>query len=306
MSQEHHQKSTTTTTTSSSSSSSSSSTQATPDWSANQYLKFGSERTRAVHDLVANIPLQDPKHIIDLGCGPGNSTAVLASRWPDAQVSGVDSSPDMLAKARANLPGVTFTQADLHTYEPPTTTTTSSSSSIGPGTADLLFSNAVFHWLRREQRIPTVQRLLSGQCAGGVLALQVPDNYEEPSHKAMRETALLEGPWTEYFQEAPAEQRPDLDPIETPAEWYDALQPLCARVDVWHVLYQHVMESPAAIVEWVKGTGLMPFLNLLPTQEIKDAYLKAYEQRLGEMYPRLIDGKVMLRYPRLFVVATRK
>lgn len=267
--------------------------QAKPDWSANQYLKFGDERTRAVRDLVSNIPLQSPRRIIDLGCGPGNSTAVLASRWPDAHISGMDSSPDMLAKAQSNMPGVAFAQGDLHTYQPE------------PG-ADLLFSNAVLHWLRREQRIPTVLRLLGGQRPGGVLALQVPDNYEEPSHKAMRETALLDGPWTEYFRALPADRRPDLDPIETPAEWYEALEPLCERVDVWHVLYQHVMEAPSSIVEWVKGTGLMPFLNPLPTQEIKDAYLEAYEQRLSELYPKLADGKVMLRYPRLFVVATRK
>lgn len=266
---------------------------AVQDWSANQYLKFGNERTRAVRDLVSNIPLQSPKRIIDLGCGPGNSTAVLASRWPDAHISGMDSSPDMLNKARANMPGVSFVQGDLHKYEP-------------DPDADLLFSNAVFHWLRREQRIPTILRLLQSQKAGGVLAFQVPDNYEEPSHKAMREVALSDGPWKEYFQALPSDKRPALDPIETPAEWYNALIPLCDKVDVWHTLYQHVMEAPGSIVEWVKGTGLMPFLNVLPTQEVRDAYLKAYELRLSEVYPRLADGKVLLRYPRLFVVATRK
>lgn len=270
--------------------------QAAPDWSAAQYLKFGSERTRAVRDLVANIPLQSPRRIIDLGCGPGNSTAVLAARYPGAELSGVDSSPDMLARARAALPGVEFARADLHTYRPP----------AGADAPDLLFSNAVFHWLRRGDRLPAVLGLLRAQEAGGVFALQVPDNHGEPSHRAMREVAQLEGPWREYFRALPADRRPDLDPVETPAEWYDALAPLCAKVDVWHVIYQHVMDSPQGIVEWVKGTGLMPFLNVLPSQEVKDAYLKAYEDRLGEVYPKLADGKVMLRYPRLFVVATRK
>lgn len=271
--------------------------QAAPDWSATQYLKFGSERTRAVRDLVANIPLQSPRRIIDLGCGPGNSTAVLAARYPDAQISGMDSSPDMLAKARAAGlgPGVDFVRGDLHTYQPP---------SSPP--ADLLFSNAVFHWLRRGDRVPAVLRLVRTQAPGGVFAFQVPDNYEEPSHRAMRDVARLEGPWREHFQALPEEKRPDLDPVETPAEWYNALTPLCAKVDVWHVLYQHIMDSPKGIVEWVKGTGLMPFLNVLPSQEVKDAYVKAYEERLGEVYPKLADGKVMLRYPRLFVVATRK
>lgn len=267
--------------------------QATPDWSATQYLKFGGERTRAVRDLVANIPLQLPRRIVDLGCGPGNSTAVLAARFPEAHISGMDSSPDMLSKARQNMPDADFVQGDLHTYHP----------ELG---VDLLFSNAVFHWLRREQRIPTILRLLQTQEPGGVLAFQVPDNYEEHSHRAMREVALLDGPWTEHFRTLPADRRPDLDPIETPAEWYNALIPFCEKVDVWHVLYQHVMQGPDGIVEWVKGTGLMPFLNALPTQEVKDAYVMAYKKRLSELYQPLTDGKVMLRYPRLFVVATRK
>lgn len=263
------------------------------DWSATQYLKFGNERTRAVRDLVSQLPPWSPKRIIDLGCGPGNSTTVLAARYPDAVITGMDSSPNMLSKARQALPDVDFVQGDLKTFEPE------------PGT-DLLFSNAVFHWLRTEDRIPAIVRLLRTQNPGGVFAFQVPDNYEEPSHRAMRETALLDGPWQKHFLAVPAENRPDLDPIETPNDYYDALIPYCEKVDIWHVLYQHVMEGPGAIVEWVKATGLMPFLNALPDQEVRDEYLKAYEQRLGELYPRLADGKVMLRYPRLFVVATRK
>ncbi|ROV95985.1 hypothetical protein VMCG_07953 [Cytospora schulzeri] len=270
-----------------------SSAQPSRDWSATQYLKFGNERTRAVRDLVSQLPLSSPRRIIDLGCGPGNSTAVLAARFPAAKISGMDSSPDMLSKARQAMPDAEFFQDDLKTFEPE------------PGT-DLLFSNAVFQWLRTEDRIPTIVRLLKTQDPGGVLAFQVPDNYEEPSHRAMRETALLDGPWREHFLELSADQRPDLDPIETPNDYYDALVPYCEKVDIWHVFYQHVMEAPSSIVEWVKGTGLMPFLNALPTQEVRDEYLKAYEQRLDDLYPRLADGKVMLRYPRLFVVATRK
>lgn len=265
----------------------------TSDWSANQYLKFGNERTRAVRELVSQIPLATPTRIIDVGCGPGNSTAVLASRFPDAKISGMDSSPDMLEKARKAVPGVDFVQGDLTTYEPE------------PG-ADLLFGNAVFHWLRLEERIPTILRLLETQKSGGVFAFQVPDNYEEPTHRAMRETALLDGPWFEHFQALPAERRPDFDPIETPADYYNALIPLCDKVDIWHTLYQHPLDAPSSIVEWVKGSGLMPFLNALPNQEVRDQYLKAYEERIAELHPRLADGKVMLRYPRLFVIATRK
>lgn len=264
-----------------------------PDWSANQYLKFGDERTRAVRELVAQIPLAEPARIVDVGCGPGNSTAVLAARFPGAHISAMDSSPDMLARARRALPGVEFAQGHLETYEPE------------PG-ADLVFGNAVFHWLRLEDRIPTILRLLRTQRPGGVLAFQVPDNYEEPTHRAMRETALLDGPWFEHFQALPADRRPDFDPIETPADYYNALIPLCDKVDIWHTFYQHPLDSPSSIVEWVKGSGLQPFLNALPDQEVRDAYLRAYEKRIAELHPKLADGKVLLRYPRLFVIATRK
>jgi trans-aconitate 2-methyltransferase len=267
--------------------------QTSRDWSATQYLKFGNERTRAVHDLVSQLPLSSPGRIIDLGCGPGNSTSVLASRFPDAKISGVDSSPDMLSKARRALPNMDFCQGDLRTYEP-------------EPAADLLFSNAVLHWLRQDDRIPTILRLLKTQAAGGVFAFQVPDNYGEPSHRAMRETAAAEGPWQEYFQKLRPEDRPALDPIESPAEYYGALIPHCEKVDIWHTYYQHIMPGPRDIVEWVKGTGLQPFVNALPEGEVRNGYLKAYEKRLGEVYPRLVDGKVMLRYPRLFIVAVRK
>lgn len=268
-----------------------------PDWSATQYLKFGSERTRPVRDLVANIPLASPARIVDLGCGPGNSTSVLAARWPSAHLSGLDTSPDMLSRARASLPDVPFEEGDVRTWR-------------GGEKAELLFSNAVLHWLRRRERIPTVLRLVREELdVGGVLALQVPDNHSEPSHRAMREVAHeREGPWREYFggMGARGEERPDLDPVETPGEWYDALVAVCGKVDVWHVLYQHVLDGPAAIVEWVRGTGLMPFLNALPEGEVREAYVRAYEERLAEVYPRRADGKVLLRYPRLFVVATKK
>ena len=260
------------------------------DWSASQYLKFGQQRTRAVHDLVAQLPISCPARIIDLGCGPGNSTSVLKARFPGATVSGVDSSPDMLSRARQTLPDVQFELFDLTTYEPE------------PG-ADLLFSNAVFHWLRRHERIPVIVRLLKTQKPGGVFAFQVPDNYDEPSHRAMRQT-VEDGPWKACFDALT--DRPDLDPIEPVSDLYDALIPYCEKVDIWHTLYQHVLPGPGDIVGWVKGTGLQPFVQAVPEGTLRDGYLKAYEQRLAGLYPKLADGKIMLRYPRLFVVAVRK
>lgn len=282
------------------------------DWSAVQYLKFDRERTRAVHDLVGQLARHfgpsPPARIVDLGCGPGNSTAVLAATFPAAVLSGLDASPAMLERARAlRLPGVDFALGDVAAFAP-------------PPDADLLFSNAVLHWLRRPARLPTVARLVAALKPAAVLALQVPDNWAEPSHRAMREVAYAPGtPWSPYFADMVGagagaaearlhrEDRPDLDPVESPAAWYNALIGHCSVVDVWHTSYEHVLPGPADIVEWVKGSGLQPFVNALPEEgDVREAFLQAYEERVAELYPRLADGKVMLRYPRLFVVAVRK
>lgn len=266
------------------------SSRATKDWSADQYLKFAAERTRPARDLLAQVPLQSPKRVVDLGCGPGNSTAVLVARYPDARVTGMDSSPDMLAKARAALPDVEFTLADLNSYRP---------ESDEP--VDLFFSNAVFQWLPPRTRVRIITDLIQTQRPGGVFAFQVPDNFTEPSHAAMRATAAEEGqPWTATLRQL----QPGLRQFESPRELYDTLRPFCASVNVWHTSYYHVLDSHEAIVEWVKGTGLRPFIDPLSSDE-REAFLRRYLERLTEAYPKNADGTVLLKYPRLFVVAVR-
>ncbi|KAJ4312800.1 hypothetical protein N0V94_007273, partial [Neodidymelliopsis sp. IMI 364377] len=193
------------------------------DWSATQYLKFNNERTRPVHDLVAqikpHITSANPR-IYDLGCGPGNSTQVLLDAFPGAHVTGMDSSPDMLKKASAALPDVQFAAGDVSTFAPKE-----------GEQVDLLFSNAVFHWLRTPSRLETLSRLFASLPRGGVLAIQVPDNYDEASHRLMRDVAVSASePWSRYFATAHVgefgdKQRPDLDPIEPPRAFYDALAP---------------------------------------------------------------------------------
>jgi trans-aconitate 2-methyltransferase len=268
------------------------------DWSPDQYLLFRDARNRPIHDLLHFLgPDYHPASIIDLGCGPGNSTEILTTRFPNASITGVDASPAMLAKARNTLPSVPFHLADLHTYTPPPEAET-----------DLLFSNAVFHWLRHADRIPTITRLLRTQREGkGVLAFQVPDNHAEPSHRAMRETAAAPGPWQPYFAALAPDQRPDLDPIESPLAYYDALKPLCRAVETWTTRYVHVLEEGhAGIVEWVRGTGLQPFLGVLPSEGgVREAFLEEYRRRLEREYPAAKDGRVLLEYPRRFVVAFR-
>lgn len=260
-------------------------TTANTDWSATQYLKFEDERTQPARDLLARVPLQAPKTIVDLGCGPGNSTTVLESRYPDAQLTGIDSSPDMIRKARTTLPHREFAVRELESYTP-------------PGPVDLFYSNAVIQWLKKDERFDIVKRLMSTQPSGGVFALQVPDNLSEPSHVLMRETAST-GPWASTLA------RVGRDLFQSPQEIYDLLKPTCSRVEIFHTSYYHALENHRAIIEWVKGTGLRPYLDPLQPQE-KNGFLREYLKRLQGAYPVSCDGRVLLRYPRLFVVAVKK
>lgn len=260
----------------------------TKDWSAAQYLKFIAQRTRPSHDLLGQVPLAAPQRVVDIGCGPGNSTKVLAERYPDAHVSGMDSSPDMIKTAQKELPGVEFSVGDLQTWTP------------GEGAApDLLFSNAVFQWIDHDARIPIMKRLIETLPSGGVFALQVPDNRMEESHKAMRDVAK-EGPWAETL----AKLKPALDAFQSPRELYNELQPLCSSVDIWHTSYNHVLANHQDVVEWVKGTGLRPFIDPLDAEQ-REGFLAAYLEQIKLRYPASADGTVMLRYPRLFLVAVR-
>jgi trans-aconitate 2-methyltransferase len=253
------------------------------DWSAKQYLKFEDERTRPPRDLLAQVPLQRPRLVIDLGCGPGNSTELLVERFPQSEVIGLDSSPDMLRKARERLPKCQFIQHDISTWSPQ------------PG-ADLLFSNATFQWLPDHSR--QLRRLLETLPAAGVLAVQMPDNTHEPANALQGEVAKS-GPWAKDL--AKAVPRADLLTREA---YYDLLKPSCTRIDIWHSVYNHVMASPQAIVEWFKGSSLQPYLSALDAAA-REQFLATYTAKVAAAYEPRVDGKVLLRFPRLFIVAVR-
>ncbi len=254
------------------------------DWSASQYLKFEDERTRPARELLAQVPLMQARKVVDIGCGPGNSTELLVARWPDAAVIGVDTSADMLRQARERLPAQKFVEANVAHW-------------AAPAATDVIFANAVFQWV--PDHVKHLKRLLGGLSEGGALAVQMPDNLDQPSHIMMREVAFQE-PWRRQLAKA-AELR---DALPKPGVYYDALRPLCSRLEIWHTVYNHALDDAAAIVEWVKGTGLRPFVDPLEPAERK-AYLAEYTARIAASYLPQADGKVLLRFPRLFIVAIK-
>ena len=256
-------------------------------WSARQYRTFEDERTRPVRDLVAAIPPGLIATAIDVGCGPGNSTEVLAACFPTALVTGLDSSADMVADARTRLPALRFELADIATW-----------AVDGANQADIVLANAVLQWLPDHAAL--FPRLLQRLTPGGCLAVQMPDNLEEPAHRLMREVAA-DGPWAAKLGGAAAARAAR----QTPAWYYALLRPLCARVDVWLTTYHHPLAGGAdAVVEWFKGSGLRPFLAPLDPDEVA-AYLDRYRTAIADAYPALPDGTVLLPFPRLFIVATR-
>lgn len=250
------------------------------EWDAGQYLRFAGERTRPAVDLVARIELAAPRRVADLGCGPGNSTAILRARWPDADITGIDTSADMLAQARRDHAGIAFEQGDIAAWQPALP-------------YDLVFSNAAVQWVGDHERL--IPRLLAGVAPGGCLAVQMPRNHDFQTHALMRQVAA-EGPWASKLAGAR-----DPSPVKTPEFYYDLLATR-ARVTIWETNYIQIMPSVAAIIDWLRGTGLGPFLARLEADE-QTQFLDRYAALLADAYPARSDGRIMLPYPRLFFIA---
>ncbi|MES2100977.1 MAG: trans-aconitate 2-methyltransferase [Pseudomonadota bacterium] len=256
----------------------------TGDWNPALYRQFEDERTRPARELLGRVLLHSAKRVYDLGCGPGNSTELLVERFPDADVIGTDNSEPMLASARARLPGRRFELSDIAGWQP-------------DRPADVIYSNAALQWVGdHEALIPALFKHLA---PGGVLAIQMPDNRDEPTHRAMRDIAGL-APWSALIGDAATPRTK----ILALTDYYDLLAGAGAEVDVWRTAYQHPMASPAKIVEWVRATGLKPFVDPLPEAE-RQSFLAAYEARIAQAYPKRADGKLLLQFPRLFIVARR-
>ena len=252
------------------------------DWSPSTYLKFEDERTRAARDLLAQIPGGPRRRIVDVGCGPGNSTELLAERYPEAEILGFDNSPAMLEAARRRLPGRRFEMGDANHWTPDLN-------------VDLVFANATYQWIPAHTE--QLAKVLAALRPGAVLAVQMPDNLAEPTHRLMKAVAAS-GPWAERLAGA------GRNPLPSAQAYHEALAPLAARADIWRTIYSHVLADALAIVEFVSATGLRPFVDPLSEPERRD-FLARYTEQIAQAYPPMIDGKVMLRFPRLFIVARR-
>lgn len=258
-------------------------TPVTAGWDPNTYDAFAELRLRPARDLLDRIDLGDPHTVYDLGCGTGAVARLVLERWPTARVTGIDSSPDMLAEARHRLPAATWMVGDIARWRP-------------ERAADLIVSNAALHWL--DDHGPLLGRLMTVLAAGGVLAVQMPNAFGDPVHTALTAT-VLDGPWRETL--APCLRG---NPVREPAWYADLLTPLASRVDVWETVYHHRLFGTDPVVTWARGAALRPFLSRLSEPE-QAAFLAAYRVNVTPGYARGRDGAVLFPFRRLFIVAKR-
>ncbi|MEI6578822.1 MAG: methyltransferase domain-containing protein [Eubacteriales bacterium] len=252
------------------------------EWNANQYLKFKNQRTQPAIDLVSRISVEHPKKVIDLGCGPGNSTGVLAERFKDASILGVDNSADMIATAKENYPHLDFSICDIG----------GDLSALGKD-FNIVFSNACIQWVPDHRHL--IKNLLGLVGNGGVLAIQIPFNFNEPIHRIIDEVAA----GNVYLPE----KRPYH--VLTTGEYFDIFSEISNNFDIWEVAYNHVLDSHRDILEWYRGTGMRPYLSALPKDE-QPLFEQAVLSRIVRSYPVQKNGKVIFRFPRLFMTASPK
>ena len=252
-------------------------------WNPAQYLRFGNERLQPAIDLIGRIPLESPGVIYDLGCGTGSGTVLLKERWPLADVTGVDASNTMLERTQTLESPVSWQQADLNTWEPGTP-------------PDLLFSNAALHWLDHHEVL--FPKLVSMLAPGGILAVQLPANFSAPSHTSIAET-VQSGVWRDRLEPHLRE-----NPVLDGGAYYDLLSPLSTKLDMWETTYYHVLTGPDPVLEWTKGSILTPLLPLLDEAE-RESFLQGYGSKVAQAYPQRDDGKTVLPFRRLFMIASK-
>jgi trans-aconitate 2-methyltransferase len=257
-----------------------------PAWDPNLYLRYANERARPAADLIAQIRLDSPARIVDLGCGPGNSTEQLRNCWPQAAITGIDNSQEMLAQAKGKHPDWQWALCDIEAWRP-------------EAGVDLIFSNAALHWVPSHATL--FRSLISSVAPGGALAAQMPNNFQSPAHSVMQEVALGGDPrWGKALAAAPGTFT-----VQPAAFYYDVLRKQASRVDIWETEYQHVMDGPKAIFDWIRSTGMRPYLERLPDSEQKQLFEEMCLEGFQEAYRPNDQGKVLFPFRRMFIVAYR-
>ena len=255
------------------------------DWQPIQYLKYRNERTQPTVDLVNRIDIRNIKRIIDIGCGPGNSTAILKSRWSEADVYGVDNSSNMIEKAKSENPDIGWLMMDA----------LNDLSSLGK--FDIVFSNAALQWMPgHEKLIPKLFNMLQDN---GVLAVQVPCVKDLPVYSEIQRIIKLPK-WRDFFKAPPVYPK-----HFTFNHYYDIICNLTDSIEIWQTDYIHIMSSHADILEWYKGSGLRPFLDMLPDTAMKEAFCGDYLDGISKAYPTEIDGRILLPFTRIFFMVNK-
>jgi trans-aconitate 2-methyltransferase len=255
-----------------------------PSWDADQYLKFAAERTRPAEDLAARITIKSPGRTIDLGCGPGNSTAILARRWPAAKLVGLDQSAEMIKSARESHPTLTWVVGDIATW-------------TADEPVDIVFSNAALQWVPDHARV--LPHLLAQVAPAGVLAFQVPANIDAPGHRLLRELGHSTK-WEKQFRVPVREWH-----VEEPSFYYEALAPHASHLELWTTDYVHILRGAEAIVDWYRGTGLRPWLEALADETARAEFIADYLKGITGAFPAQSDGNVLFPFRRLFAIAYR-
>jgi trans-aconitate 2-methyltransferase len=257
-------------------------------WDPDRYLAYADERGRPFVELLARIGAESPRSVVDLGCGPGNLTALLADRWPDAHVLGLDSSPEMIDRARAAQARIAFEVADLRDW-----VATGSTGELAAD-VDVLVSNATLQWV--PGHLDLLGDLLARVRPGGWLAFQVPGNFDEPSHTIRRDLAA-EAAYADHLRDVAVPASHD------PAAYLDRLAALGCEVDAWETTYLHVLTGDDPVFAWVSGTGARPTLQTLP-DGLRQEFEEEFRRRLRAAYPQHEYG-VVLPFRRIFVAARK-
>ena len=263
-------------------------------WDPERYLTYADERGRPFVELIARIAATDPASVVDLGCGPGNLTRLLKERWPAATVTGLDSSPEMIAKAKA-IDGIDFAVADLREWAGSTGETGETGEPGEPGNSavDVLVSNATLQWV--PGHLDLLPALVGRVKPGGWFAFQVPGNFDEPSHTIRKELAD-EAPYRQHTRDVATPASHD------PATYLEALTTIGCTVDAWETTYLHVLTGEDPVFTWVSGTGARPTLEALERVGLREAYEAEFKARLARAYPARGDS-VVLPFRRIFGVA---